>query len=202
MYDNNVICEWEVIMELLQAVFICLGLSLDSFVLMMDKGATMRKLELKKAMLYSLVYSLAAEILLLIGYLISFIFTGFLTSKMKLFIAIILIFTIGVYIFFKSLKREESEERVDDSFNLKKCFKLAIFTNIDTLCLGIGFSFSKIEIIVSVLMIFVISFIVILIAQYIGYTQGAKHTRILGISGGMLIIVFSIYLYSRIFGLI
>ena len=89
---------------------------------MMDKGATMRKLELKKAMLYSLVYSLAAEILLLIGYLISFIFTGFLTSKMKLFIAIILIFTIGVYIFFKSLKREESEERVDDSFNLKKCF--------------------------------------------------------------------------------
>ena len=55
MYDNNVICEWEVIMGLLQAVFICLGLSLDSFVLMMDKGATMRKLELKKAMLYSLV---------------------------------------------------------------------------------------------------------------------------------------------------
>ena len=202
MYDNNAICEWEVIMGLLQAVFICLGLSLDSFVLMMDKGATMRKLELKKAMLYSLVYSLAAEILLLIGYLISFIFTGFLTSKMKLFIAIILIFTIGVYIFFKSLKIEESEERVDDSFNLKKCFKLAIFTNIDTLCLGIGFSFSKIEIIVSVLMIFVISFIVILIAQYIGYTQGAKHTRILGVSGGMLIIVFSIYLYSRIFGLI
>ena len=100
MYDNNVICEWEVIMGLLQAVFICLGLSLDSFVLMMDKGATMRKLELKKATLYSLVYSLAAEILLLIGYLISFIFTGFLTSKMKLFIAIILIFTIGVYIFF------------------------------------------------------------------------------------------------------
>ena len=189
-------------MGLLQAVFICLGLSLDGFVLMMDKGATMRKLELKKAMLYSLVYSLAAEILLLIGYLISFIFTGFLTSKMKLFIAIILIFTIGVYIFFKSLKREESEERVDDSFNLKKCFKLAIFTNIDTLCLGIGFSFSKIEIIVSVLMIFVISFIVILIAQYIGYTQGAKHTRIFGVSGGMLIIVFSIYLYSRIFGLI
>ena len=134
-------------MGLLQAVFICLGLSLDSFVLMMNKGATMRKLELKKAMLYSLVYSLAAEILLLIGYLISFIFTGFLTSKTKLFIAIILIFTIGVYIFFKSLKREESEERVDDSFNIKECFKLAIFTNIDTLCLGIGFSFSKIEII-------------------------------------------------------
>ena len=189
-------------MGLLQAVFICLGLSLDSFVLMMDKGATMRKLELKKAMLYSLVYSLAAEILLLIGYLISFIFTGFLTSKTKLFIAIILIFTIGVYIFFKSLKREESEERVDDSFNIKECFKLAIFTNIDTLCLGIGLSFSKIEIIVSILMIFVISFIVILIAQYIGYTQGSTHTRILGASGGMLIIVFSIYLYSRIFGLI
>ena len=202
MYDDNVICEWEVIMGLLQAVFICLGLSLDSFVLMMDKGATMRKLELKKAMLYSLVYSLAAEILLLIGYLISFIFTGFLTSKTKLFIAIILIFTIGVYIFFKSLKREESEERVDDSFNIKECFKLAIFTNIDTLCLGIGLSFSKIEIIVSILMIFVISFIVILIAQYIGYTQGSKHTRILGVSGVMLIIVFSIYLYSRILGLI
>ena len=202
MYDNNVICEWEVIMGLLQAVFICLGLSLDSFVLMMNKGATMRKLELKKAMLYSLVYSLAAEILLLIGYLISFIFTGFLTSKTKLFIAIILIFTIGVYIFFKSLKREESEERVDDSFNIKECFKLAIFTNIDTLCLGIGFRFSKIEIIVSILMIFVISFIVILVAQYIGYTQGSTHTRILGVSGGMLIIVFSIYLYSRIFGLI
>ena len=189
-------------MGLLQAVFICLALSLDSFVLMMDKGATMRKLELKKAMLYSLVYSLAAEILLLTGYLISFVFTGFLTSKTKLCIAIILIFAIGIYIFFKSLKREESEERVDDSFNLKECFKLAIFTNIDTLCLGIGLSFSKIEIIVSVLMIFVISFIVILIAQYIGYTQGAKHTRILGVSGGMLIIAFSIYLYSKILGLI
>ena len=202
MYDNNVICEWEVIMGLLQAVFICLGLSLDSFVLMMDKGATMRKLELKKALLYSLVYSLAAEILLLLGYLVSFIFTGFLTSKTKLCIAIILIFTIGVYIFFKSLKREESEERVDDSFNIKECFKLAIFTNIDTLCLGIGLSFSKIEIIVSILMIFVISFIVILIAQYIGYTQGSKHTRILGVSGGILIIAFSIYLYSKILGLI
>ena len=79
-------------MGVLQAIFIFLGLSLDSFVLMMDKGATMRKLEMKKALLYSGVYSLAAEILLLLGYVTSFIFKDSLNRKAELSIAVIIIF--------------------------------------------------------------------------------------------------------------
>lgn len=188
-------------MGVLQAIFIFLGLSLDSFVLMMDKGATMRKLEMKKALLYSVVYSLAAEILLLLGYVTSFIFKDSLNRKAELSIAVIIIFGIGLYIFFKSLRHEDLEEHVDDSFNLKECFKIALITNFDTFCLGVGFSFSEIEIFYGALLIFVISFIVTYIAQYIGYSQGSKYTKVVGVSGGVLIIGFSIFLLTKVIGL-
>lgn len=185
-------------MGLLQAIFIFLGLSLDSFVLMMDKGARMRKLEIKKALLYSIVYSLAAESLFLLGYLSSYLFKNSLNETEELSIAIFIIFAIGIYVFFKSFKRVNEEERADDSFTLKKCFKLALITNIDTFCLGVGFSFSEVYALEGATLIFIISMIIILSSLYIGYSQGSKYARVVGMSGGALIIAFSIFLFAKV----
>lgn len=185
-------------MELIQAIFVLFGLSLDGFVLMMNKGATLRKLDIKKASLYSLVYCGAAELAFLIGYIISIPFKDMMGVKTEILIAAVLVFGIGIYIFFKGYRYQECEERVDDSFDLKECFKLACFTNLDTICLGASCGFSSLLIWTGMLLIFVVAFIVMFIALNIGYRNGSKHTRAVGMVGGLLIICLSIFLLRKV----
>ena len=184
-------------MGLLQAAMIFVGLSLDGFVIMMKKGATVRKLQTKDMILYALIYSVTDVCAVLLGYLTSFIFKDILSGELEISIACLTMFAVGVFLCVKSWKVGTFEEKLDKDFGYRQCFRLAAITCLDTLFLGIGFSFLGLSMLMAVILSFCISFVTIIAALKIGYSQGARYQRVIGISGGSLIIVFCLYVLIK-----
>lgn len=183
-------------MSLMQAVLIFIGLSLDSFIVMMNKGASIRTLKIKHLLSYALIYSLVDVGAVLIGYGISYLFKDAMIDRLEVAIACLIMFVIGCYLCTKSFRADPFVEKLDDNFGLKQCFLTALATSLDTLFLGVGFSFLEISMLQAVLLSFIITFVTIVVALKIGYTQGAQYQRVVGMSGGGLILVFSLYILT------
>ena len=60
---------------------------------------------------------------------------------------------------------------------MKKLLRLAVYTSIDTLFIGAGFSLLGIAFTSAILLSFVISFITVFLAMEIGYNLGASYQR-------------------------
>ena len=184
-------------MGLIQATMIFIGLSLDSFVIMMKKGATVRKLQTKDLLLYALIYSVADVFAVLVGYLVSFIFKDVLSGELEISIACLIMFAIGVFLCVKSAKDCTFEEKLDKDFGYKQCFTMAAVTSLDTLFLGVGFSFLGLSMLRAVVLAFCVTFIAIVAAMKISYSQGARYQRVIGIVGGSLIIAFCLFILMK-----
>jgi putative Mn2+ efflux pump MntP len=79
---------------------------------------------------------------------------------------------------------------------MRKLIRLAVYTSIDTLFVGAGFSLLEIAFSGVVLLSSVISFITVFLAMEIGYNLGASYQRVVGMLGGALMIIFSMYLMA------
>lgn len=182
---------------MLQAIVIFVGLSLDSFIVMMQKGAQLTNFPISKKALYALVYALTNCGMFLLGYAISMSFKGIIPDdRLEIAIACLIIVTCGVWLMTKSYKNKTFVEKVDHDFSMKKLLRLAVYTSIDTLSIGAGFSLLGIHFISAVLISFITSYITIFFAMEIGYNLGASYQRAVGMFGGALMIIFSMYLMA------
>lgn len=185
---------------MLQAILIILGLSLDSVIVMMQKGAQMVKLSWDKLIEYSLLFALVTAGTLSFGYVGSFFFQNLIDSpKVEGFIAVLIVFFIGVFTITKSVMRKGFEEKIDRDFGFKALLKQALYTNIDTFFVGTALSFYGFSYIPTACVMLLISFIAVLSALLIGYNLGAGCQRIVGVAGGCLMVFFSIYLSVLLF---
>ena len=96
----------------------------------------------------------------------------------------------------KSFKSKDFVEQVDHEFNMRKLLRLSVYTSIDTLFIGAGFSLLGIAFTSAILLSFVISFITVFLAMEIGYNLGASYQRTMGMLGGALMVIFSMYLMA------
>lgn len=179
---------------MLHASLIFLGMSLDSFVVMMHKGATLRNLTLKNTILYSLIYALISLGIFLCGYGVSVFFAGILPDgRVQIGAASLILLAVGLFVFIKSARHSEFVEKLDRNFDCRKLCRLALITNIDTFFVGAGFQLLGVPLGYAVLAAFLISFLTVFVSLETGYYHGAGFERTVGMSGGALMIVFSLY---------
>ena len=96
---------------MLQACLIYIGLSLDSFIVMMQKGAQLRNLSGKKMAGYSLLYAVISVMMLTFGYGLSNAFLGFVPDgRLEIAIACLVILSVGIWLMTKSFKKSISSE--------------------------------------------------------------------------------------------
>lgn len=182
---------------MLQAIVIFIGLSLDSFIVMMQKGAQLANFSNGKKALYALIYAVTTDVMLILGYGLSMTFIGAIPDgKLEIAIACLIIVSCGVWLMTKSFKSKGFEEKVDHDFNIKKLFRLAVYTSVDILFVGAGFSLLGIAFTSAIWISFVISFITVFMALEIGYNLGASYQRAVGMLGGALMVIFSMYLMA------
>lgn len=182
---------------MLQAIVIFIGLSLDSFIVMMQKGAQLANFSMGKKALYALVYAVVNACMVALGYGLSTTFKGIIPDgKLEFAIACLIIVSCGVWLMTKSFKNKNFVEKVDHDFDMRKLIRLAVYTSIDTLFVGAGFSLLEIAFGGVVLLSSVISFITVFLAMEIGYNLGASYQRVVGMLGGALMIIFSMYLMA------
>lgn len=189
-------------MRLFHALLIIIGLSLDSFFLMMNKGAVVRNLTIRKSLNYALIFSVTDVCAMLIGYAVSYALKGIIADYVEVTIACLIILSMGIFLITSGYKKTNIVEKLDKDFNEKGCFRMALGTSIDTLFLSVGFAFLGISLAWGVGLTFIVTFTSVLAALRIGYTEGSAFTtegsaftKAVGMSGGALMIILSLYLY-------
>ncbi len=179
---------------MLHASLIFLGLSLDSFVVMMHKGATLRNLALKDMLLYSLIYALIGLIIFLAGYGVSTFFAGVLPDgRVQIGAASLILLAVGLFVFIKSTRHCDFVEKLDRDFNCQKLCRLAMVTNIDTFFVGAGFLLLGVSLGNAAMLAFLIFFFTVFVSLAVGYSNGSGFERTAGMTGGALMIIFSLY---------
>ena len=108
-------------MDILYAALIFAGLSLDSFVMMMNQASRLADLHKKDILLYCTVFSLTASAAMLMGYGAAIPLKTVVADKNEQTLACLIILVTGLYILMKSLKNKAPEEKADREFNAGRC---------------------------------------------------------------------------------
>lgn len=174
-------------MNILEIIFIGIGLALDACSVSICKGLCMNKFSFYKMIIISLWFSIFQFIMPIIGYY----FGNYIGSNLKVYshiICFILLIILGI----NMIRESNIDSDITDSISIKEMLLLSIATSIDALSIGITFSLFNINIFISCLIIFIITFILSCIGIKVGYMFGSKYKVGAQIIGGLILIIMGI----------
>ena len=171
-------------MNIIDILFIGLGLSMDAFAVSVCKGLAMKKMNIKKALVCSLYFGVFQALMPLIGY---FLGSGFknVVSSVDHWIAFVLLGIIGI----NMIKEAKFCEVVNDAMDVKTMLTLAVATSIDALAIGVTFAFLKVSIIPAISIIGTTTFVCCFIGVKLGSIFGEKLKTKAEIAGGVVLIL-------------
>ena len=194
-------------MNLLSIFMTAIGLSMDAFAVALAKGITLRKNMWKNALKIALLFGVFQGLMPLIGWMAAREFKGYIES-FDHWIAFILLGAIGGKMIYESIKSKKEccvnnnvsvKEEVcveslenNKEFNFKNLIILAIATSIDALAVGVSFAFLNISIIPSISIIALVTFILCIIAVFVGKKLGCILQKYAEIVGGVILIIIGI----------
>lgn len=186
-------------MDVLAILLIAVGLAMDAFAVSVCKGLSMKKMSWNKAIIVGLYFGIFQGLMPVIGFLLGTSFAS-LVIQIDHWIAFVLLGFIGGNML-KEAFSNESENR-NDNVDFKTMIVLAIATSIDALAIGITFAFLKVNLILSVLMIGIITFILSIIGVKIGNKFGDRYERKAEMAGGLILILMGIKILLEHLGVV
>lgn len=159
-------------MKLVELILISLGLAMDAFAVSVCKGLSMMKMNWKKALIIGGYFGGFQALMPLIGYFLGSNFEN-VVINIDHWIAFVLLLMIGINMVKES--RTVETENCNDDTSFKTMLLLAIATSIDALAVGITFAFLKVNIILAVSLIGIITFVLSIIGVKIGNKFGDKY---------------------------
>ena len=186
-------------MKLYEIFLISIGLAMDAFAVSICKGLSMKKINWKSTLIIAIYFGLFQAIMPVFGYLLGSSFSV-IVQKLDHWIAFILLAIIGGNMI-KESKDDETEKR-NDKVDFKTMILLAIATSIDALAVGITFAFFKVNIVVSITIIGIITFILSFIGVIIGNKFGDKFQNKAEFIGGMILIIIGLKILLEHLGII
>ena len=186
-------------MELISILLIGVGLAMDAFAVAVCKGLSMKKLEIKKAVIIALYFGVFQGGMPVIGYFLGTAFESFVT-QIDHWIAFILLSIIGLNMIKEAF--ECNCENTNDRVDFKTMVVLAIATSIDALAIGITFAFLKTNITLAAIVIGVTTFALSLVGVKIGNKFGNKFEKKAEIFGGIILILIGVKILIEHLGII
>ncbi len=188
---------------MLTVFFTGVGLSMDAFAVAICKGLKMQKINYKQLGLIALFFGGFQALMPTLGW---FLRTGFneYIEEIGHWIAFVLLLFIGGKMAIESFK--EDEDDCCGSFDIKELFVLAIATSIDAMATGIAFPemgvYSNYNMVLSVFIIGLTTFILSTIGVLIGHKFGAVYKNKAELAGGIILILIGIKILLEGLGVI
>ena len=179
-------------MQIFEVSLIGIGLAMDAFAVSICKGLQMRKINCRFTTIIAGFFGVFQAIMPFIGWMLGKQFQRYIVS-IDHWIAFVLLGMIGF-----NMIRESREEEKDtynqqlEKLDYKELVLLAIATSIDALAIGVTFAFLKVNIISSITIIGVITFIIAFSGVFIGNIFGMKYKAKAEIFGGAVLILMGI----------
>lgn len=171
-------------MTIIEIILIAFALSFDAFVVSICKGLSIKKVCIKHMIIVGLYFGIFQAIMPLIGYFIGNSFTYFV--KYDYIISFLILSIIGISMFFGD------DKVTDDRLDIKQMLILSIATSIDALSIGITFSLFKVNIIKSIIIIGIITFILSAIGVKVGNKFGSRYEKLSSYLGGTILILIGL----------
>lgn len=172
-------------MKITEIIFIGIGLAMDAFAVAICKGLSMKKINWKKAIIIATYFAIFQAIMPSLGYCFGTTCQNFV-YKIDHWAGFILLTIIGINMIKESFSKER--ETCNDKVDFKTMSLLALATSIDALTVGISFAFLKINLLISVWIIGIITFIISLAGVKIGNKFGKKYENKAEFFGGTILI--------------
>lgn len=186
-------------MELFEIIFIGIGLAMDAFAVSVCKGLSMKKINWKKATIIALYFGIFQALMPVIGYFLGSSFSV-LVEKVDHWIAFILLAIIGGNMIKES--RDDELEKRNDRVDFKTMIVLAIATSIDALAIGVTFAFLNVNLILSISIIGIVTFLLSLFGVVIGNKFGDKFQNKAELAGGIILIIIGLKILLEHLGIL
>lgn len=186
-------------MGILEIIMVGIGLAMDAFAVSVCKGLSMKKVDVKKMGIVGGYFGVFQGLMPAIGYFLGSAF-GSIITKVDHWVAFVLLVLIGSNLLMEAFSK--NSEVSDDRVDFKAMLPLAIATSIDALAVGITFAFLKVNIVVAVLLIGIITFILSCIGVKIGNKFGNKYEKKAQMVGGIILVCMGIKILLEHLGIL
>ena len=173
---------------LISTFAIAVGLAMDAFSVSLAGGAALKKDIAKTALLTGLMFGFFQFAMPVIGWIVGAPVSSII-NPFGYWIVVALFFFIGGKMIYDAVKGEEEGVSL---IGFKVLTLLAIATSIDALAVGFSLSFFSLNIIVSILIIGIVTFIISTIGLKIGKIIGNKFKSIAEFLGGIILLAIGI----------
>jgi putative Mn2+ efflux pump MntP len=176
-----------------------IALAMDAFAVSICKGIKMKKLKISHLVVIAIFFGGFQMLMPLIGKILGSMFVQFI-EPVDHWIAFALLAFIGAKMAIESFKKDEEDECAccsdsGDKMDYKELLILAIATSIDALAVGITFAmYENINIVYSISIIGVVTFIICCGGVLIGHKFGVKFKSKAEFLGGVVLIAIGIKL--------
>lgn len=171
-------------MTFIDILFTGIGLSMDAFAVSICKGLVIREKSYMRSIVVGLYFGFFQMIMPLIGFCLGSSFNNSILNY-GYWISFFILSVIG----FNMIKDADNEESSNDSIGFITMIPLAVATSIDALTVGFAFSFFKINIMMSVIVIGIITFFLSFIGVFLGNACGARYRKKTQMLGGLIILL-------------
>lgn len=159
----------------------------------------MKKMNWKKAIIIGLYFGGLQALMPTLGFFLGTAFQNLITS-IDHWIAFILLGIIGGEMIKESF--DDDSENKNDDVSFKTMIVLAIATSIDALAIGITFAFLKVNLVLAVSLIGIITFILSVAGTKIGNRFGDKYENKAELVGGIILVLLGIKILLEHLGVI
>lgn len=177
----------------IELFLIGVGLAMDSFAVSICKGLSMKKFNLKNALIIAFYFGFFQALMPVIGWYVGIGLNQYLIN-FSYIIAFLLLTLIGSKMIYEAKNDEQcvcSSSKVE-KLSHKELLILALSTSIDALAVGFSFALLKTPILKAIVIIGLTTFILSVIGVKIGNIYATKYKTKAEISGGIILILIGL----------
>lgn len=180
-------------MSFLEMLVIAIGLSMDALAISICKGLSVGKIQPKHMVIIGLWSGGFQALMPLIGYWLGSSFREFV-ERIDHWIGFGLLTIIGIHMLKES---GEEVEKMDASFSPKVMLPLALADSVDALAAGVTFAFVEVNIVLTVLLIGVTTFVLAAFGVKLGSKFGEKYKAKAEVLGGIILIIMGVLILLK-----
>ncbi|WP_041384478.1 manganese efflux pump MntP family protein [Sphaerochaeta pleomorpha] len=189
-------------MGIFELILVSIGLAMDAFAVSLCKGLRMKTINYRQGAIISFTFGFFQALMPLLGWTLGLQFEKYITT-FDHWIAFVLLFAIGGKMLWDAFHEDGScpigeNERI----KVKELFLLAIATSIDALAVGITLAFLKVDILLSVSLIGIITFAISFFGVVLGHRFGTRFQGKAEMAGGIVLILIGIKILCSHLGIL
>ena len=174
---------------------------MDAFAVAICKGLSMHRINYAHTLVIALFFGGFQALMPLIGWALGSQFAA-IVEPVDHWVAFLLLAFVGGKMLWDTFHEDDGVEADSEKLDLRELLMLAIATSIDALAVGISFAFLQVDIVISVVIIGLTTFVLSLVGVVVGNRFGARYEKPSTIVGGIVLIIIGLRILLEHLGII